>query len=356
MVDSRKERGAKIDIWLIDSIGTHPNTNPVSTVASQFGVSRQSVSRRLKKFIDAGAVDAHGSGRNRKYRLRTLEEKQVDYPNPSGLEEDRLWRDDFAEMVEGKLPQNITDILFHGFTEIVNNVIDHSEATIFRVTLKIDAWTVKLVVVDLGIGIFNKVVRDLNLADPIHAVLELSKGKLTTAPENHSGEGLFFTSRLFDRFVLSSGDISLLHGDDGSWLFESGTGPEVDGTLVEMVVRRLSDTKIESVFEEYQGDDLGFSRTHVPVNLARYGQEKLVSRSQAKRLLKRFDQFAEVLLDFKGVDFIGQAFADEVFRVFTRRHKKTKILAGNACPKVRAMIDRVTSPPSPPSPGPTSSD
>ena len=34
------------------------------------------------------------------------------------------------------------------------------------------------------------------------AMLELSKGKLTSAPDRHSGRGLFFTSRLADVFDL----------------------------------------------------------------------------------------------------------------------------------------------------------
>jgi hypothetical protein len=75
------------------------------------------------------------------------------------------------------------------------------------------------------------------------------------------------------------------------------------------------------LFDEFtSGDDIGFTKTIVPVSLLKYGNEQLVSRSQAKRLLVRFDRFREVLLDFEGIDAIGQAFADEVFRVFPSGH------------------------------------
>ena len=81
----------------------------------------------------------------------------------------------------------------------------------------------------------------------------------------------------------------------------------------------------------------------MPVSLVRYGDEALISRSQAKRLLTRFDRFKRVILDFKGVEQIGQAFADEVFRVFTRSHPDIELVPFNANPDVDAMIRRARS-------------
>ncbi len=76
------------------------------------------------------------------------------------------------------------------------------------------------------------------------------------------------------------------------------------------------------VFDAYTSGEgeYGFSRTLVPVKLAQYGNEQLVSRSQARRVLARFDKFKEIVLDFSGVPFIGRAFADEIFRIFCREH------------------------------------
>jgi hypothetical protein len=53
-----------------------------------------------------------------------------------------------------------------------------------------------------GICIFNKTAEDFNLDDERHAILELSKGKLTSDPSRHNGEGIFFTSRMFDDFAF----------------------------------------------------------------------------------------------------------------------------------------------------------
>lgn len=43
--------------------------------------------------------------------------------------------------------------------------------------------------------------------DERDAILELSKGKLITDAENHAGEGIFFTSRVFDEFAVISGGL-----------------------------------------------------------------------------------------------------------------------------------------------------
>jgi len=64
---------------------------------------------------------------------------------------------------------------------------------------------------------------------------------------------------------------------------------------------------------------MALTRQSVPVKLAQYGNDKLVSRSQAKRLLARVELFKVVMLDFTNVPTIGQAFADEIFRVFRKR-------------------------------------
>jgi hypothetical protein len=99
------------------------------------------------------------------------------------------------------------------------------------------------------------------------------------------------------------------------------------------------------IFNQYSSElnDFGFTRTHVPLALLRYEGEQLLSRSQAKRLLARVDQFKEVFLDFKGVTSIGQAFADEIFRVFKIHHPNVEIVRVNTNDEVERMIHRVES-------------
>ena len=114
-----------------------------------------------------------------------------------------------------------------------------------------------------------------------------------------------------------------------------------------MTISTLSNRTIQEVFDVYTSDDFEytFSKTDVPVALATFGDENLVSRSQARRLLTRFHEFQEVSLDFSDVDTIGQAFSDEIFRVFSRNNPDIVITAVNATEQVARMIRRARSRP-----------
>jgi hypothetical protein len=69
----------------------------------------------------------------------------------------------------------------------------------------------------------------------------------------------------------------------------------------------------------------------------------LTARSQAKRAAARFENFSEVELDFAGVDYIGQAFANELLRVWPLAHPATRITVANANEAVTQMIKHITS-------------
>ena len=94
-------------------------------------------------------------------------------------------------------------------------------------------------------------------------------------------------------------------------------------------------------FDEYaSGDDFGFTKTVVPVRMARYEEDQLIARSQAKRLLVRMELFETVLFDFREVETVGPAFADEIFRVFAMRHPEIELVAINTNPAIDRMIGR----------------
>ena len=227
-------------------------------------------------------------------------------------------------------------------TEIFNNALEHSEGRF--ATTRVVLWPdiVEIYVRDDGIGIFNKIQRDLHLDDPLHALLELSKGKLSTDPQHHTGEGIFFTSRAFDQFAILSGRLTFVHLRTGTDFMVEGAEC-AGGTYVTMGITRSSTRLLKDVFDDYSvgSESFGFDRTVVPVHLAKYGDEKLVSRSQARRLLARFEQFREVILNFDKVEFIGQAFADEVFRVFQNEHLDVRLICLNENEEIRRMIKRV---------------
>jgi len=327
--------------FILENVEDHP-TNITSVVSDKFGISRQASHRHIQKLVKDGLLIAAGATRDRKYEVKPLSDFTIHLPL-AGLQEDKVWRE-YIRPHLGDLPSNVLQICQYGFTEIVNNAIDHSEGTELGISLKRTYQTIILSISDNGVGIFAKLQRELNLDDPLHAILELSKGKLTTDPVHHTGEGIFFTSRVFDTFSIMAGKLFFAHLEsDNDWLLEDQAELH-RGTVVRMQISTKSTRTTKQVFDRFSVDgDYGFSRTQIPVFLAKYGDENLVSRSQAKRLLARFEKFKEILLDFENVDSIGQAFADEIFRVFSSQHPNIRIGFINANKQVKEMITRAKS-------------
>ncbi|MCD4748750.1 MAG: DUF4325 domain-containing protein [Thermoanaerobaculales bacterium] len=297
----------------------------------------------MRWLIDQGWVEAKGNTRQRTYHLVTLDSRSF-RKALEGLEEDRFWQE-VSAVLPPDLPENVRDIWQYGFTEMVNNAIDHSEGTEVSVDVGYTAASITMWITDDGVGIFKKIQRELGLADERHAILELAKGKLTTDPDNHTGEGIFFASRMFDDYRIFSGEVVYSHQsvNEEDWVMEMDSG--LTGTHVRMSLFNATKRTSEKVFDEYASEDgdYGFTKTVVPVRLLKHGPEKLVSRSQAKRLLARFDRFRTVILDFEGINEIGQAFADEVFRVFPGHHPDVQIVPIKMCPRVQKMYRRTQS-------------
>ncbi len=307
-------------------------------LASEFGVSRQVANGYLQSLLRDELIDAAGSTRARVYRLKTLVAADRAYPR-EGLQEDVVWREAFAPLLVD-LPENVRDIWRYGVTEMINNAIDHSGSREVRVGLRKNALFVDAWVTDEGEGIFLKIQRALGLYDPREAILELAKGKLTTAPQNHSGEGIFFTSRMVDEFDIQSGHLHFRHDRRGPDVLAERS-EDAPGTLVTMRLANESVRTIKSVFNEFADpEDYTFDKTVVPLRLAQHEREKLVSRSQAKRVAHRFERFRHVVLDFEGVAEIGQAFADELFRVFGGGHPNVRLIPINTTTAVAEMIRR----------------
>lgn len=307
-------------------------------LAQAGGVSRQVANTHLQALVREGAVEAEGTTRARVYRLKTLVEVSRRYPR-EGLQEDLVWRELVAPVV-ADLPENVRDVWHYAATEMINNAIDHSGAADVLVEAKRNELVSEVLVADEGVGIFVKIQEALSLHDPREAILELAKGKLTTAPDQHTGEGIFFTSRALDFFEIESHHLRFSHApraDDA--IAEQLT--DTPGTRVRMRLANDSPRKLREVFDAYTDpDECTFDKTVVPLRLAQYAGEKLVSRSQAKRVVHRFERFKRVELDFTGIAEIGQAFADEMFRVFAAAHPSIRITPVNTAPAVAQMIKR----------------
>jgi anti-sigma regulatory factor (Ser/Thr protein kinase) len=341
MAAKRQERGT-IRAFVLANVEAHPQ-DIARVTAEKFGISRQAANRHLKSLVDNKQIIASGKTRQKRYELVPIAEKIFNLEIIPGLSEDTIWRRLIEPLLVG-VKENVLGICQYGFTEMVNNIIDHSESSDAVVRVSYTISKIEFVILDHGIGVFEKITKALGLEDYRHAILELTKGKVTTDPEHHTGEGVFFTCRMFDRFSIRSGDLYFSHFEDADWLIETQE-EDLQGTYIEMEIDPNSERTTKEIFDRFatEHDDYGFTRTHVPVRLAIYEGEKLVSRSQAKRLLGRFDRFKEVFLDFDGVETIGPAFADEIFRVFAVQHPDTNLVCVNASEEVDKMIHRALS-------------
>lgn len=338
-----KSRGEDIRRYIIENVEKYPDSIAKST-AERFGITRQAVSKHLQKLTLEKILLDTGKTRARSYKLAPLMEWRgaYDVRSSPATAEDVVWTNNVRPAL-GQLPDNVLDIWHHGFTEMFNNALDHSEGARAAVYIRKNAAETEMQMSDDGVGIFRKIQNALNLLDERHAVLELAKGKFTTDPKRHSGEGIFFSSRMFDDFSIVSGGVVFSHafGKKEDWIQE----PSMlhDGTHVFMRLHNHTSRTTRKVFDQFSSDeDYTFNKTIVPVNLAKYGDDNLISRSQAKRLLARIELFKFVLLDFKDVPSIGQAFADEIFRVFANEHPNIALTPIHANSEVKRMIERVT--------------
>jgi len=337
----KKDKIEVIKQFIIDNLQEHP-TDIAAFASGKLNTTRQTIFKYLKEYISKGLVRGSGKTKGVQYEFVPVIHK-FEFPLDQVKSESDVWTDTIVPILP-ELSQNIREICVYGFTEMLNNVIDHANATKVVIEISYDIRSIKFWVIDNGVGIFNKIQKDLNLATPQQAVLELAKGKFTSDPEKHGGEGIYFTSRMFDYYAILSGKLSFSGHEKDDWIFDYPNRDNIKGTSVFMEIKRRSERRMESVFSQFtiETEDYGFKKTKIPLRLMQYEGESLVSRSQAKRLLDRADKFIEVILDFEGIKFIGQAFADEVFRVFRKQHPEVNIIPINTNKEVEAMIKHVT--------------
>ena len=320
---------------VIVELGAERELFTSSDVAERAQVSRQTAHRHLSLMVGRGELDAIGERRGRRYRARPL---FVARRRRAGLREDEVWAEVAQLPAISALPSNVHSILRHSLTEIVNNAVDHSRSPEVAIEVAIRLGRVSFIVADTGIGIFEDVRQGRQLRTELEATAELQKGKVTTKPSAHAGEGIFFVSKMADRLVIESHAIRwVIDNEREDQALE--TIPPIEGTRVAFEIARSSTRILREVFQRYQVGRK-FAKTKTAIHLFAEGGE-FVSRSEAKRLVAGLEDFQEVELDFSKVAGIGQGFADEVFRVWQREHPGTKLVPTNLSPAVAFMVERV---------------
>lgn len=310
-------------------------------------VSRQYISSVINELVRAGELVRLGRGKLTKYSLPEVaidlsDRIETRFKNNESLDEDRVYRRLLLPSIKTRnLPDMVRRIAQYSFTEIFNNAIDHSESKTIGVNFSVGASQIDFKISDRGIGIFNNIMQKHKLNDQLEAIQELVKGKVTTQKNHHSGEGIFFTSRAVDIFMIESGNYRYLVDNRIDDFFVERLNSPLKGTHVHITINNDTQRDLGDIFRKYQTDpeEGAFDITEIKVRLYKEGVE-YISRSQAKRLLHGLDKYEKVILDFEDVSTIGQGFADEIFRVYSKNHPKVEIVYENTNREVQFMINR----------------
>ena len=342
-----EEKRKAIRAYMLDKIRCD-DPEFIKKTAENFVISETSVRRYIKECLEKEIIREDSKARTG-YQLVTVSSRWQ-MKNDGTLEEDALFWEKIMPFL-AELPRNVQDIWYYAFTEIMNNAIDHSAGEQIIFAIQKDALYTEISIADDGIGIFRNIQKYAGEKygveiDREQAALELYKGRLTTDPDRHSGEGIFFVSKMLSEFAVWSENTvySYRCGDRDrfvrSHLISYYTQLEGIGTMAVMKLENESKRTSREVFDEFAPLEEGFVRTLIPMkDMCPLGDP--VARSQARRILRRLDEFREIIFDFRGIGFMGQGFADEVFRVFQNMHPDIKLTVINANASVLGMIRHV---------------
>lgn len=313
----------------------------------KLGISRQAASRHLRGLVKQGLLTKRGRTIGSYYILAqkaillTTDKVHMRFRR-EGLEEHKiftLFRDQTPFIRE--LRENVSSILFYAFSEMLNNAIEHSRSKWIEIEISRNDDDLNFIISDFGIGVFRNVMRTRKLNSEIEAIQDLLKGKTTTAPHSHSGEGIFFTSKVADTFVLDSFGYRLRTDNIINDVFIEKPEKINHGTRVEFSIALKSSRHLSEVFGRFvvNPEEPGFNKTEIKVRLFVVG-DIYISRSQARRILSGLEKYETVIFDFDKVTTVGQAFADEIFRVFANSHPKMHLEAINMVEPVKFMVER----------------
>jgi anti-sigma regulatory factor (Ser/Thr protein kinase) len=310
-------------------------------------ISRQGAAKHLRELVADKKLLKEGSTHNARYlpfskskAVQTSQEKPFSAVYPvKGLEEDKVFAEAARKIgLKKKLSDSAFSIVNYAFSEMLNNAIDHSKALSVRIEVKFAHGSLEFEVRDKGIGTFESVRKKFKFKNHLEAAEHVLKGKQTTAPVRHSGQGIFFTSRIADQFALESRKLKL---DVNNEIHDIGLVdiPWVQGTRVTFRIKRKSKKNLKALFDEYSNSEYEFDKTEIKIRLTK-PEGDYVSRSEAKRLLFGLEKFKRIVIDFEGVVGIGQGFADEIFRVFQKAHPEIQMEPTHMSDSVSFMVKR----------------
>lgn len=325
-----KEKKNSIRMYILEKIGEGCDA-VTKTVSEKLEVNQNTVHRYVNELEKEGLIRRVKRGC---YELAVQRAEYRLFRSKGELISDsRVFEQVLEPHVEG-FSANVQTIWNYAFTEMINNVIDHSEAEQVVIDVVQDHLKTMVAIDDNGIGIFKKIKEHFGFDTLDDAICELFKGKLTTDSANHSGEGIFFSSKLMDDFTIFSDTKTFAKNRfDDTDIFTDKR--DTVGTCVIMSLTNDSQKTAREIFDAFSDVDGGFWKTRLP--LKNFFGPSPVSRSQAKRVCARLERFEEVILDFEGLEWMGQGFAHQLFIVFQNEYPEVRLIPQNMDPAVEKM-------------------
>lgn len=322
---------------------TKKSTTGISakTLETELGHSRQYVVRLLNRLMSEGKIHRRGKTRAAKYYVGKQKKEITSLElikERKGLSESIVFEEVNKRLqLENRLNKNCLTIFDYAFTEMLNNAIDHSQSKKVWINVEADNKEITFVIKDLGIGAIENIKQHFNIDDNFLALEHLFKGKQTTAKEAHSGQGIFFTSKAVDIYKISTSGMEFtIDNKLADELLKDVR--QKKGTTVTCTINKNTRRKIKDVFAKFTGEDNEFNQNIVKINLSKH--ERLMSRSEAKRLLLGLEDYAVLDFNFKNVNEVGQGFCDEIFRVYANKYPGKVLTYDEASDVVRYMIER----------------
>jgi anti-sigma regulatory factor (Ser/Thr protein kinase) len=335
--DSRTALPA-VTAWITEASLEH-GASLAAHLMQRLAIGRSSATALLRRLVAAQWLQRSGPRHRPVYRPGALRQVVRTYAL-AGLQEDRPWRVDIAPCLE--LPPAVRRMAQHACTELLNNAVDHSGGNRVTLSVRQTPLHLQMLVSDDGCGVFDRIEQAFAIDEPRLAMFELSKGKLSSDPLRHRGHGLYFTAQLADIFDLHANGVAFQRrtGTDavaGRWRDTRSLARA--GSSIYWAVALDTPRTLASVLEAHSGGRPGcpFELTRVPLHLLADGGV-LASRAEARRVAARLVEFRGALLDFCGVRELGQAFADELFRVCPQDQPRLRIEPVGMSPAVAATV------------------
>ncbi len=315
-------------------------------IVSLFGVSRQYAHKAVSILCHEKKLIKIGSTRSSFYCLpehsKKLKKVTQKIQNLQQHEHEVLENLEKKAFFLKEINENLYSIFYYAFSEMLNNAIEHSKSSNIQISVSLEDKNLEFHIDDFGIGVFRNVMKKKKLKSELEAIQDILKGKTTTAPQAHSGEGIFFTSKTADIYELESYGYRLTVNNLIRDTFIEEVPSNKKGTKVTFKIACDTQKHMSDIFHKYQTNptEHAFDKTEIQVKLYTLGTIH-ISRSQARRILSNLDKFKSIILDFDKVPTVGQAFADEIFRIFHSKHPEIQITPINMTKTVEFMVKRV---------------